>query len=515
MTANLASLVAYSLLAAWSVFSVYYVSRAWRRPEGVNRHILESVPGVFTTLGIFGTFLGIYIGLQKFDVGNITGSIPTLLEGLKTAFMTSIVGIVMSLIFSKLIEVVKIHIEEAVGRESSDVIEALDRMALEIQGMRSETSVGLIALRKSLTGEGGETVYSNIQSLNTVLSDGFLTQAKSSGTIAELLREIHGCFVTSDGRSIAAGLEEWKVDLADSNKAISSSIDKASKLIFEESKRMHGKIAELLDQTAKGYSVIEGIPEEIRSAAGTMSGKLDALVGEIARNNTEALVNVMKAATEDFSRLMSEVVNRLVQENFEELNNSVQKMNDWQRENMEGVRTLYQSMQEAASMLKSASSNTQELARYTSELVGDNGKLQRIIVEIQSVLKADTGLVNSITTLNQVVKQLEEVGGAYRDTANKVNEWIRQEHSIKERINILLARLEEIEKIKDINQEFWKGTRENMEQGVSIIKNASDEIEKNLADVSQTFYDMLNVTLQNLDSCIQSMMQHYDGSRRN
>ncbi|WP_200281238.1 hypothetical protein [Rhabdochromatium marinum] len=55
-----------------------------------------SMPTLLTTVGILGTFLGIAIGLLQFDVSQVENSIPTLLEGLKLAFLTSIVGIALS-----------------------------------------------------------------------------------------------------------------------------------------------------------------------------------------------------------------------------------------------------------------------------------------------------------------------------------------------------------------------------------------------------------------------------------
>ena len=55
-------------------------------------------PNTVITLGIFGTFLGIYLGLINFDTSNINDSIPNLLEGLKTAFITSLFGMFFSLI---------------------------------------------------------------------------------------------------------------------------------------------------------------------------------------------------------------------------------------------------------------------------------------------------------------------------------------------------------------------------------------------------------------------------------
>ena len=52
------------------------------------------------SLGVLGTFIGIAIGLFHFDVTHLKESMPLLLEGLKTAFITSGVGIFFSIIIS-------------------------------------------------------------------------------------------------------------------------------------------------------------------------------------------------------------------------------------------------------------------------------------------------------------------------------------------------------------------------------------------------------------------------------
>lgn len=52
------------------------------------------------SLGVLGTFVGIAVGLFHFDVTDIKSSMPQLLEGLKTAFITSGVGIFFSILLS-------------------------------------------------------------------------------------------------------------------------------------------------------------------------------------------------------------------------------------------------------------------------------------------------------------------------------------------------------------------------------------------------------------------------------
>ena len=65
-----------------------------------NRRIIDSLPNIVSALGVIGTFLGITMGLKDFNPSpdEIDASISTLLSGLKTAFYTSLAGMVGSLL---------------------------------------------------------------------------------------------------------------------------------------------------------------------------------------------------------------------------------------------------------------------------------------------------------------------------------------------------------------------------------------------------------------------------------
>lgn len=68
-----------------------------------NRHVAEMLPGVFTGLGILGTFIGLVVGLGGMsvqDASAIRGSIDILIGGMTTAFWTSICGLFLSLLWS-------------------------------------------------------------------------------------------------------------------------------------------------------------------------------------------------------------------------------------------------------------------------------------------------------------------------------------------------------------------------------------------------------------------------------
>lgn len=69
----------------------------------MHRNELNQISGMLTGLGILGTFIGLSLGLQGFDMSDasdITYNIISLMDGIKVAFHTSIYGMVFSLTFN-------------------------------------------------------------------------------------------------------------------------------------------------------------------------------------------------------------------------------------------------------------------------------------------------------------------------------------------------------------------------------------------------------------------------------
>lgn len=95
------------LLIMWALYSIITLGFNKFSERFSNFYIIESIPSVFVTLGLFGTFMGISYGLLYFNTApdQIKESIKILLDGLKLAMFTSITGILLSLIFSKIIKI--------------------------------------------------------------------------------------------------------------------------------------------------------------------------------------------------------------------------------------------------------------------------------------------------------------------------------------------------------------------------------------------------------------------------
>ena len=69
----------------------------------IHKRLLEMAPDIFTSLGILGTFIGLVWGLKNFqptDYEVMTTSVSALVDGIKVAFLTSIYGVALSVVYT-------------------------------------------------------------------------------------------------------------------------------------------------------------------------------------------------------------------------------------------------------------------------------------------------------------------------------------------------------------------------------------------------------------------------------
>ncbi len=117
-----------SVVEVLGVDQVTEATRVWFRiPYGV----IDLLPGVATGLGILGTFLGITMGLSQIEVGgdDVKKSVGAVVDGLGTAFWTSIFGVVASIILSWRTRVVETEAADIVQGATRDLDAWLERGA--------------------------------------------------------------------------------------------------------------------------------------------------------------------------------------------------------------------------------------------------------------------------------------------------------------------------------------------------------------------------------------------------
>src|ERR1700722_14891494 len=111
----------------------------------MEKKAVHAGPTILTTIGIFATFLGIAMGLSRFETTNIQESVPELLSGLKTAFWASVfgVGFALTLKLRHYVQGLATHIEGISGDEPTilDIVIGLKNIPQSLAGSDDSTLI--------------------------------------------------------------------------------------------------------------------------------------------------------------------------------------------------------------------------------------------------------------------------------------------------------------------------------------------------------------------------------------
>ena len=448
------------LFGIWTLFSVVFIRKykhhqitetADKTSFWNNSYVFESIPPVFPTLGIFCTALGITIGIWDFNTTDIQGSIPELLKGLRLAFVATMAGIIGLIIFQKWNAIIQKQIDDNPNRprKQSDELSAISELTFAVQELKKDNE---------------KQIGNLIQSLGNEL------ESKVSAKLSTIEKEV--------------------INLQKSTNDSRTEISDHLKNLREEQKVTSEKANNNTDQIIKAMSENNTLTAK----------KFDEFSELLKQNNTEALVEVMKRTTEQFNAQMSELINRLVKENFAELNNSVKNLNDWQQQNKEQVQKLTEQFQQTTEMFTVSATTLKQVADNTKSLTDDDSKLNNLIQQLNKVMIEDGKFQEITNKLTTTIETLEKTTESFDETTSKLNDWVKTEKNFKEATQILISKLEEF---RDFKSDVWKNYRSGMQSAVDTIQKSSKSISSDLDNINAEFYTRLNSTLQGLDECIQ------------
>ena len=503
-----------------------------------NRRVVEYFPTFISTLGVLGTFFGITMGLMAFDTTDLDKSIPGLLDGLKTAFFTSLAGMIGSMILSAFIgrkqdekEGGISDINQAAGticqavKQMSDLnkstIEKLasqmeeqekDRKAFystmgsvmeSVKKTQASISESLLSINKSQSAVESEmhSVVINQRSQNEVLFEATGSMINSIGRLEEnsttqtshlaatqksiveiaefthhipdLVDLVEGTVGTQE--EINTQVQKLKNILDGEVLQIEESMNKTNQLLerkFDEFTELLKKsnteaLVEVIDlvegmvgtqeeinaQVQKLKNILDGevlqIEKSMNKTNQLLERKFDEFTELLKKSNTEALVEVMKKVTEEFQKQMNSLINKLIQENFDQLNRSVERLNQWQQENKEMISSLTQQYKQMATNFETTSDSLDKVKDDTEALVSEGGKLRKIVDALNEVIVNDERFIKTAEHLQKTAELSQSNMESFDASTKALNGWVRKQRNFVDGVTLLIEKLEEIAKIKD------------------------------------------------------------------
>ena len=288
-------------------------------------------------------------------------------------------------------------------------------------------------------------------------------------------------------------------EILDVISGISGTEDEINEKVGKLKEIIHGEVIEIEDNMTKTNELLER--------------KFNEFTELLKKSNTEALVDVMKKVTEEFQKQMNALINKLIQENFDQLNKSVEKLNLWQQENKEMITSLTRQYKDMSDNFEATSSSLIRVKDDTSILVSEGGKLHQLVDALNQVIIEDKRFIEVTKELHETANLSKSNMESFNESTQKLNEWVRKQRNFVDGVQLLIAKLEELNKIRDYGEQFWQGTKDKMEEGVGIITKGSQTLNSQLTSLDRQFYGRLSATLAELDNCITKMVEQI-GKRR-
>lgn len=559
------------IIIAAVFFILWYLINKWKKEDKLleHRRIVEYFPTAVSTLGVLGTFFGITMGLVAFDSGNLDQSIPGLLDGLKTAFFTSLAGMIGSMILSSILNLKQDKTDKGV----SDINQAAGTICNAVQSMSKMNKRTLEKLaaqmeeqekdRKAFYRTMGDVmdkvklsqaaIAETLGSINTTTSstasalDSLVILGRSQeASLATVKESIDKVSTSSDTQTAAitamsetmGGVRTGVEALSNISDSVLQSVGRIEEASASQTEAMQSvqknadeiagsthHLAEILDvvsgmsstqdqmndQVQKLKDILDGEVDQIEHSMdktnSLLERKFDEFTELLKKSNTEALVEVMKEVTAEFQKQMDALISKLIQENFDQLNKSVERLNQWQQENKEMIASLTKQYKEMATNFETTSESLTRVKDDTESLVSEGGKLRKIVDSLNEVIVNDERFIKTAEHLQKTAELSQTNMEAFDASTKALNDWVRKQRNFVDSVQILIGKLEEIAKIKDYNEQFWAGTKKSLEDGVGVLNNTAKTLRTSLTDIDRQFYNRLNTTLAELDSCIQAMIK--------
>ena len=468
---------------ALEIFSEFSTCSAHK----INLRLLDTAAGTLVGLGLLGTFLGLTLGIKDFDSSstqNIQKSIQLLLSGMGTAFITSLVGMLLSMIYSFCDK----YWRNRLSKHLHVLTKKLD--SLYYIDDRTLDDLNEQALAKSIASTMKEVVEHEMRSVVNALNEK-LTYNNESGeatTIANAIREI-----LKENQEQSKALKSFSTDLAIElnngfDEVLSRQMQQKILPLMENVDATTKAIVEHIDQMASLVSspatdMIQTVVDELKNSMSEMMKEFSSGLSGSATNELETLAHQLGTAAQsmaDFPNNMAHISSTL-QVTIEEVKNAVSEIS---HTSANANSTAMQQMQEQITFATSAISAA--IAEVKDVMSGISQSSQEQSNQMVSKLadaaeKMGTFLSGTISTLSLSVQQsvksiTDDVNNKQADLIALQEDTTSQTKKLLETFNTGLDRLEKM-------NEYITGTMNMFQQAQGQITGSTAHLQTITGDM--------------------------------
>jgi flagellar motor component MotA len=348
----------------------------------IHKRLLEMIPDILTSLGILGTFVGLVWGLKNFEPSNyeaMTNSVAALVEGIKVAFLTSIYGISLSIVYSygmrSSLSALSEDLQTFMGKFHASVLPTAENESRNLMAERSRQQIEMMGdmsdkMAKEMADRFAETIMPVFEQMNTSMNE---LAGSMTGYQEEALKNIVQGFLREMNRSFRSQFADFNDALKEMKRVQTEQSEFTENLYKNLSKELSDTF--LKQDASMKRSVrdlISAMESYMRTANEVTADNLE--VQKQQRVDYEHILSYMKEAEKSSAEFWI-ACNQTMQKYVELCSASTEKVGNAGkvsaaviRENRALLKTLDERIQSYAAAEAEASKVMKELTRLLGEM---------------------------------------------------------------------------------------------------------------------------------------------------
>ncbi|WP_343662354.1 MULTISPECIES: MotA/TolQ/ExbB proton channel family protein [Chryseobacterium] len=223
----------------------------------------------------------------------------------------------------------------------------------------------------------------------------------------------------------------------------------------------------------------EELITKIQESNKKLADNLSKFGENLATSNHDALLEALKEVIEDLNSGFRDTLGLLVKQNFSELTNSIDSLNNWQKENKAYIEDFARRYEKIVQYTEDMNTNLEKIVTTNTNLLSQNGKLHNIIESLNSVMVQDTKFREITSNLNNASSNIKESLNQFSSDLQNTKKQLEGITNLRVNIELLNDQLSNLRNI-DIDEErlYMQGIKETMASMDEMFKRHYEAIPK-------------------------------------
>ena len=398
----------------------------------IHKRLLEMVPDILTSLGILGTFVGLVWGLKNFnpnDYAAMTSSVASLVDGIKVAFLTSIYGIALSIVYTY-------GMKSEYSSLTENLQGFLDRFHAYVMPTAENESRNLLVSSQKIQTEAMNKMA---EQFSVQMADSFEkvitpTFRKMNDSLDMLVTSVTRCQQDAVKEILDGFMKEmhnsFQLQFKDFNEALNQ-LKKAQKENADYTATLYQTMS---TQLSDNYLQQERVMKDAVTELGNLQNRYLTTANRIVQDNQ----NIQKMQQQDYQHV-TEYLKEAEQSAAKFWVACNQTMKRYVEAATAGMENAGQSSQASAEVLKANrqliqdfDTKMQEFSQYQKLSYQTMEQVRRLLTDVSlsgKDMQLQSGRVDSISqkaSVDKIQRLLEEQGEAQRELLEDISKNIRE-----------------------------------------------------------------------------------------